>query len=47
MGEGWITVDKTALAEEKDFAYWMTAALSFHAQGSGGKRTTRSRTKAR
>lgn len=46
MGKGWITVDKTAFAEEEDFAYWMTAALSFHAQGSGGKQATGSRTKA-
>jgi TfoX/Sxy family transcriptional regulator of competence genes len=46
MGEGWITVDKTALAEDKDFTYWMTAALSFHAQGSGKKPATRSRTEA-
>ena len=47
MGEGWITVDKTALAEEEDFTYWMTAALSFHAQSSVEKPTTRSRPKAK
>jgi TfoX/Sxy family transcriptional regulator of competence genes len=47
MGEGWITVDRTAFADEKDFAYWMTAALSFHAQGSGGKQATRSRPQVR
>jgi TfoX/Sxy family transcriptional regulator of competence genes len=47
MGEGWITVDKTALVEEKDFTYWMTAALSFHAQGSGGKPATRSKTETK
>lgn len=35
MGAGWITVDKTALATEEDLAYWMGAALSFHAEGSG------------
>lgn len=33
MGKGWIMVGKAALAGEQDFAYWMTAALSFHARG--------------
>jgi len=47
MGQGWITVDRTAFADAKDFAYWMTVALSFHAQGSGAAQATRSRTKAR
>ena len=47
MGQGWITVERTAFAAEKDFAYWMTAALSFHAQGSGGKQATRSRPQVR
>ncbi|MGY4719603.1 TfoX/Sxy family protein [Naumannella cuiyingiana] len=36
MGAGWITVDKKALA--KDLDYWMDAAMSFHAQGSGDKK---------
>ncbi|MEU4622674.1 TfoX/Sxy family protein [Actinoplanes sp. NPDC023801] len=47
MGKGWITVDKRAFADEKDFAYWMTAALSFHAHGSGEKQSTRSRSNIR
>lgn len=38
MGEGWITVDKGALVEDEQFDYWMAAALSFHATGSGKKK---------
>lgn len=37
MGEGWITVDKKALSRAKDLDYWMQAAMTFHAQGSGKK----------
>ncbi|TDT30108.1 TfoX/Sxy family protein [Naumannella halotolerans] len=38
MGEGWITVDKKALAKAKDLDYWIQAAMSFHAEGSGKKK---------
>jgi TfoX/Sxy family transcriptional regulator of competence genes len=38
MGPGWITVDKSAFVAEEDFGYWMEAALSFHARGSGKRR---------
>lgn len=37
MGQGWITVEKAALEAPEGFGYWMDAALSFHAQGSGKK----------
>ncbi|WP_432538001.1 TfoX/Sxy family protein [Kineococcus arenarius] len=44
MGPGWITVDAEALATQEDFAYWMRAALAFHAQGSGTKQRPKATT---
>ncbi|GAB7191218.1 TfoX/Sxy family protein [Kineococcus sp. NUM-3379] len=41
MGPGWIAVDAEAVAAEEDLAYWMAAALEFHAEGSGGGRKPR------
>lgn len=37
MGEGWITVDKNSIETDEDFQYWIDAAMSFHAAGSGKK----------
>lgn len=37
MGEGWITVDESALESDADLGYWMDVSLDFHAQGSGQK----------
>ena len=45
MGEGWITLDKEAFATDEDLAYWMGAALSFHAAGSGNVRGSKARAK--
>jgi len=45
MGKGWITVDKSALAQDDDFDDWMTASLAFHAQGSGKKKQRSATTK--
>lgn len=45
MGEGWISVDASALVKDEDFGYWMDAALSFHALGSGQKKKRSSATR--
>lgn len=39
MGEGWITVEEDAVAADADLSYWVDAALTFHAQGSGRQRS--------
>lgn len=40
MGEGWVSVDKEALEEDDQLAFWLTAALDFHARGSGKTKRT-------
>ena len=32
MGEGWITIDKTALVEDKDLQFWINVVLAYNAE---------------
>ena len=35
MGEGWITVDDTTLADDQHFRFWIDAVLQYNTERSG------------
>jgi TfoX/Sxy family transcriptional regulator of competence genes len=37
MGEGWITVDQEALADDGDLRFWIDAALQYNAELTAGR----------
>jgi TfoX/Sxy family transcriptional regulator of competence genes len=38
MGEGWITVDEDALAQDRDLHFWIDAVLEYHAEKTATRR---------
>jgi TfoX/Sxy family transcriptional regulator of competence genes len=37
MGEGWITIDEKALAEDKNVQFWIDAVLAYNAEKTKGR----------
>ena len=35
MGEGWITIDETALVKDEDLQFWIDVVLAYNAEKTG------------